>query len=155
MNSWHWKPWKAMASLLLAVVGISAIVGWMNVRGEDPINENHVSEKPLEQVVSRGAYLSRAGNCAACHTARGGVAFAGGRAIETPFGIVYSSNLTPDPETGIGRWNQAHFWRAMHHGRSRDGRLLYPAFPYPDYTHITRAQGTPGALDLINPSDQV
>ena len=138
MNSWHWKPWKAMASLLLAVVGISAIVGWMNVRGEDPINENHVSEKPLEQVVSRGAYLSRAGNCAACHTARGGVAFAGGRAIETPFGIVYSSNLTPDPETGIGRWNQAHFWRAMHHGRSRDGRLLYPAFPYADYTHITR-----------------
>ncbi|MDP3411947.1 MAG: cytochrome c, partial [Polaromonas sp.] len=84
------------------------------------------------------AYLARAGNCAACHTARGGQAYAGGRGIDTPFGTVFSSNLTPDEKTGIGSWTSAHFWRAMHNGRSKDGRLLYPAFPYPNYTQVTR-----------------
>lgn len=88
--------------------------------------------------VERGAYLARAGNCMACHTRRGGAPFAGGRGIETPFGMVYSSNLTADPDTGIGRWTSADFWRALHHGRSRDGRLLSPAFPYTNTTRITR-----------------
>ena len=87
----------------------------------------------------RGAYLVRVGNCMACHTARGGVPWAGGRAIDTPFGTVYSSNLTPDPERGLGRWSADDFWRALHLGRSRDGHLLYPAFPYPNYTEVTRA----------------
>ena len=89
------------------------------------------------ELVARGAYLARAGNCAACHTARGGAAYAGGRAIETPFGAVYASNLTPDVETGIGAWTPAQFRRALHEGRSRDGRLLYPAFPYLNYTRMT------------------
>jgi mono/diheme cytochrome c family protein len=89
-------------------------------------------------LIARGEYLARAGNCAACHTDRGGAAFAGGKGIATPFGTVYASNLTPDRETGIGGWTAADFWRALHHGRSRDGRLLYPAFPYPDYTRVTR-----------------
>lgn len=88
--------------------------------------------------VARGAYLARAGNCMACHTARDGAPYAGGRGIDTPFGTVYAGNLTPDPETGLGRWNAAHFWRALHHGRSRDGRLLYPAFPYTSTTRVTR-----------------
>ena len=66
-------------------------------------------------------------------------AYAGGRAIETPFGIVHSTNLTPDAATGLGGWTAADFWRAMHNGRSRDGRLLYPVFPYPNYTRLTRA----------------
>ena len=61
-----------------------------------------------------------------------------GAAIETPFGTVFATNLTPDAATGIGGWSAAHFWRAMHNGRSRDGRLLYPAFPYPNYTQVTR-----------------
>jgi mono/diheme cytochrome c family protein len=77
-------------------------------------------------------------NCAACHTARGAPPYAGGRGIETPFGTVYASNLTPDAETGIGRWSAGHFWRALHEGRSRDGHLLYPAFPYTNYTLVTR-----------------
>jgi len=88
--------------------------------------------------VVRGAYLARVGNCAGCHTARGGAAYAGGRGIETPFGLVYSSNLTPDPATGLGAWSSDDFWRALHHGRSRDGRLLNPAFPYTSYTRVTR-----------------
>ena len=92
-------------------------------------------EPPLR---SRGEDLVAAGDCIACHTALGGAAFAGGRAIATPFGTVYSSNITPDPATGIGRWSRDDFWRALHEGRSKDGRLLYPAFPYPNFTRITR-----------------
>ncbi len=89
-------------------------------------------------LVDKGAYLARAGNCMLCHTRRGGDAYAGGRAIETPFGTVYSSNLTPDRATGIGNWTSVDFWRAMHEGRSRDGRLLYPAFPYTSFTQVTQ-----------------
>ncbi len=89
-------------------------------------------------LVTRGAYLARAGNCQACHTAPGGAPWAGGRGIETPFGNVYAGNLTPDA-TGLGGWNAGDFWRAMHHGRSRDGRMLYPAFPYTHFTRVTRA----------------
>src|SRR5262249_43167061 len=73
-------------------------------------------EKAVEAAasVSRGAYLARVGNCIACHTERGGTSFAGGRAIDTPFGTVYSSNLTPDNATGIGSWSASDFWRALH-----------------------------------------
>ena len=86
----------------------------------------------------RGRYLVTAGDCIACHTAIGGAPFAGGRAIETPFGTVYSTNITPDPGTGIGGWSRDDFWRALHEGRAKDGRLLYPAFPYPNFTRVTR-----------------
>jgi mono/diheme cytochrome c family protein len=90
-------------------------------------------------LVARGAYLALAGNCAGCHSARGGKPYAGGRAIATPFGTVFAGNLTPDAQTGLGRWSADAFWRAMHHGQSRDGRLLVPAFPYDSYTQISRA----------------
>lgn len=89
--------------------------------------------------VARGAYLAKAGNCMTCHTARGAAAYAGGRAIPTQFGDIYASNLTPDEETGIGKWTSDDFWRALHNGKSRDGSFLYPAFPYPNYTKVTRA----------------
>jgi mono/diheme cytochrome c family protein len=88
---------------------------------------------------ARGAYLALAGHCAGCHTARGGAPYAGGRALATPFGTLHASNLTPDADTGLGRWSAEEFRRAMHHGVSRDGRALYPAFPYPDYTRLVRA----------------
>ena len=86
----------------------------------------------------KGEYLVRAGNCFSCHTVPDGAPFAGGRAIPTPFGTLYSSNLTPDPETGLGRWSAEDFWRALHEGKSKDGALLYPAFPYTNYTKVTR-----------------
>ena len=89
--------------------------------------------------VAQGAYLARIGNCLGCHTAPGGKSGAGGVAIPTPFGKVIASNLTPDPATGIGQWSSQAFWRALHEGRSRDGRLLYPAFPYAHTTHVSRA----------------
>src|SRR5690606_10629025 len=116
-----------------------AVVWALNFTTGDPVEDPPPSQPPSSSQVERGAYLARAGNCMTCHTPRGGAAYAGGRAIATPFGNVYSSNLTPDPETGIGQWSAAHFWRAMHHGRSRDGRLLYPAFPYTHYTKVSRA----------------
>ncbi len=127
-----------LAALVLLLALLAAWVAWLNVRGESPLP---ASEPPLTRspaLLERGAYLARAGNCMGCHTARGGAPYAGGRGIETPFGTVFASNLTPDPDTGLGRWTPSEFWRALHHGRSRDGRLLYPAFPYPNYTRVTR-----------------
>ena len=94
---------------------------------------------PTRANIARGAYLARAGNCVSCHTARGGALYAGGRALATPFGTVYGPNLTPDAETGLGRWSADDFWSALHNGRSRDGRYLYPAFPFAHYTKTTRA----------------
>lgn len=123
-----------VVALLLLVAG--ALVG-LNLRGEDPLDDAAVAATP--ELIQRGEYLARAGSCAGCHTERGGVPYAGGRGIDTPFGTLYSPNLTPDPATGLGQWSAAHFWRAMHNGRSRDGRLLSPAFPYTNYTLVTRA----------------
>ena len=89
-------------------------------------------------LVQRGAYLARIGNCAQCHTAAGGAPYAGGGALNTPFGKVYGSNLTPHPQAGIGGWSAADFWRAMHEGVAPDGRVLNPAFPYTSFTHLQR-----------------
>lgn len=120
---------------LLAALAIAAL----NLRGEDRLPDIAAAAlTPTAAQVERGRYLALAGNCAGCHTTRGGGAYAGGVGIETPFGTVFSSNLTPDPKAGIGSWSAAHFWRAMHNGRSKDGRLLYPAFPYPSFTRVTR-----------------
>lgn len=88
--------------------------------------------------ILRGGYLARAGDCMACHTTRGGAAYAGGRTIPTPFGAMYSPNITPDTATGIGSWSADDFWRAIHNGKSKDGSFLYPTFPYPNYTKVTR-----------------
>lgn len=127
-----------LVAALIAVLAVIGAVAWLNVRGEAPVAMDAAPVPGTAEQVARGRYLATAGNCAGCHTAPGGPAYAGGRPIDTPFGTVYSSNLTPDAASGLGRWSPDHFWRAMHHGRSRDGRLLYPAFPYPNYTHVTR-----------------
>ena len=88
--------------------------------------------------VSSGRYLAVLGNCQGCHTRPGAPPFSGGLGIPTPFGTVYSSNLTP-AASGLAPWSADDFWRAMHHGQSRDGRWLNPAFPYTNFRHITRA----------------
>ena len=128
------KLTKAFAGLFSLLAVVAAAVWLLNTAGDAlpdlPAAASSTSE--------HGAYLAQVGNCAGCHTARGGQAYAGGLAVETPFGSVYASNLTPDATTGIGRWTRAEFWRAMHHGQSKDGRLLYPAFPYTSYTLVTR-----------------
>ncbi len=94
--------------------------------------------------VMRGKALVTIGDCIACHTAPGGTPFAGGFALQTPFGPIMTPNLTPDDATGIGRWSKDNFARAMHEGRRPDGTYLYPAFPYPYYTKVTR-----GDVDAI------
>ncbi len=121
----------------LAVLAGLAIVG-LNLRGEDKLPNTPAAFNATPAQVERGRYLALAGNCAGCHTALGGAPYAGGVGIETPFGTVFASNLTPDPNAGIGDWSADHFWRALHNGRSKDGRLLYPAFPYPNFTRVTR-----------------
>jgi mono/diheme cytochrome c family protein len=132
------------ALLLLLLLGAAALLWQLNVRNETAIDEKDPVQTPLaatsakRDLLARGAYLARAGNCMGCHTARGGARYAGGRGIATPFGIVYASNITPDPTSGIGSWSALHFWHALHDGRSKSGRLLYPAFPYTSYTQVTR-----------------
>ena len=85
-------------------------------------------------LVTRGKYLTQAADCEVCHTTEGGQPFAGGRAFPTPFGVLYSPNITADRETGIGAWTDADFVRAVHKGIAKDGQRLYPAFPYESYT---------------------
>ncbi len=88
--------------------------------------------------VERGRYLARLGDCISCHTAKGGQPFAGGFAIDTGFGTVYSPNITSDRDTGIGGWSNDQFYRALHAGKDDAGRHLYPAFPYVWFTKVTR-----------------
>ena len=124
---------SVLAALLLT---LAAAVWWLNVRGDaDLAGTAPGASSPA--LIERGAYLARAGNCQDCHTPRGAAPYSGGRGIPTPFGTLYSSNLTPDAQAGIGAWTSAEFRRALHNGRSRDGRLLYPAFPYDSYTRIS------------------
>lgn len=92
-----------------------------------------------DPLVEQGRYLAAAGDCVACHTRPGGAAFAGGRALDTPFGVIYSANITPERDTGIGAWTEAEFARALREGMGRDGRHLYPAFPYTAYTRVSDA----------------
>ena len=87
--------------------------------------------------VERGRYLAAAGGCKHCHTVEGGAAFAGGVAFTTDFGVVYSTNITPDPTTGIGNWSFEQFARAMREGVTADGTKLYPVFPYPSFTKVS------------------
>ena len=97
------------------------------------------TQAPSKARVERGQYLARVGNCVFCHTAPAGALLAGGRAITTPFGTVYTSNLTPDPVHGLGRWTADDFWQALHLGLGPQGRRLSPAFPYTSYSRLTRA----------------
>ncbi len=97
------------------------------------------SAQSTTDILHKGEYLARAGDCVACHTVAGGKQFAGGRAMPTPFGNLYVPNITPDDTTGIGKWSSDDFYKTMHQGRSRDGSLLYPAMPFAAYTKVTRA----------------
>jgi len=90
-------------------------------------------------LISRGEYIALAGDCTACHTAPGGAAFAGGLGLQTPMGTIYSTNITPDPETGIGRYDYGDFERAVRQGMRPDGAHLYPAMPYASYRVVSDA----------------
>ena len=135
-----WNPFArrrgmlaTVAALCTAVIGIgAAVLPW---RAIAPIARPDASVYSAA-TIARGAQLAALGDCAVCHTSLTGAANAGGRALETPFGTIYSTNITPDVETGIGAWSYPAFERAMREGIHRDGRHLYPAFPY---THFAKA----------------
>jgi mono/diheme cytochrome c family protein len=93
---------------------------------------------PSAETVARGKALTEAADCASCHTADPSKPFAGGKRIDTPFGGIYSPNLTPDRDTGIGAWSDDDFYRSLHDGVARDGSRYYPAFPYPNFTKLIR-----------------
>lgn len=117
---------RALTSLCVsAVLSTTAVTG----QATDASDSN---------IVARGEYLARAGDCIACHTMPGGKLFAGRRPMATPFGTLYSPNISPDKETGIGKWTASQFYSMMHTGHSPDGSLLYPAMPFAAYTKMTR-----------------
>jgi mono/diheme cytochrome c family protein len=124
---------KRLIGLVVGVVVVAVAVVFVlrAKRGEAP-------RTTVAADVEVGRYLVRAGDCLPCHTAYGGKPYAGGRAIPTPYGTLYTPNITSDADTGIGKWSADDFWRALHEGRSKDGSLLYPAFPYTNYTKVTR-----------------
>jgi nicotinate dehydrogenase subunit B len=122
-----------LGALCIAAIGIgAAILPW---RAIAPITRPDASVYSAA-TIARGAQLAALGDCAVCHTSENGIVNAGGRPIETPFGTIYSTNITPDEATGIGAWSYPAFERAMREGIHRDGRHLYPAFPY---THFAKA----------------
>lgn len=130
---------KRILLLILAlIIAVPVILIGKQFFDEDSGPPPAPSTQTSAQQIERGSYLARAGDCMACHTARGGKEYAGGRAIPTPFGTMYAPNITSDPEHGLGNWSANDFWRALHNGKSKDGRFLYPAFPYPNYTKVTR-----------------
>jgi len=128
---------RVLAALLILIIIIAAgffAIAWRSeiepVAAVDPSSFS-------EDLVQEGARLAAVGNCIACHTVPGQQAFAGGLAVPTPFGTIYSTNITPDPETGIGNWSEEAFQRAMREGVDREGHFLYPAFPYDHFTLVT------------------
>jgi mono/diheme cytochrome c family protein len=147
---------RKFIALALVLLAIAAVV-WLLLRSGDPTafangkrvhladfrGTNPTGVPPSlagADLVARGEYLTRAADCAACHTAPGGKPFSGGLAFRLPMiGTLYSTNITPDPETGIGTWSDDEFVRALHEGVGKGGERLYPAFPYTSYTLMTRS----------------
>lgn len=109
MSAWR----KRLATAGLSVALVAGGIWVLNRLDEAPLPHAERVTTTASLDIARGRYLARAGNCLACHTRQGGVAFAGGRGIETPFGVIYAPNLTPDRETGIGAWSASEFWRAL------------------------------------------
>ena len=138
--------------LLLFIVVITAVCVSLlrETYGHAILDRKSAPFEATAAQIERGMYLARIGNCEGCHTARGGEAYAGGRAVDTPFGAIYASNLTPDQDTGIGAWSAGAFYRTLRDGRSRDGRMLYPAFPYPNMTLTTREDSNAIYAYLMN-----
>jgi len=148
--SHRWRVWLTVG---VAVLVVGALAAWVLLppqalsfagghavslaayKGATPVGAP--PELRAADLIARGKYLTQAADCEVCHTREGGKPFAGGRGFKTPFGVLYSPNITPDPATGIGAWSDRDFLRAVHEGIARSGERLYPAFPYESYTLLT------------------
>lgn len=133
MTARHRRLWLGILIALLIVV--LALFAYVWQPAIDPIEAAPAGA--TDEQLLRGRNVAAAGNCVVCHTTPDGEPNAGGLALETPFGTVYSTNITPDPETGIGRWSFEAFDRSMRRGIARNGTYLYPAFPYTHFTHLS------------------
>jgi mono/diheme cytochrome c family protein len=129
-RGWLKRTLLVLCGLALVAAGGLFLIAWRSA--VPPLSASTQRFDPAE--IMRGAQLAGIGNCVTCHTRVGGKPYAGGRPIDTPFGAIHATNITPAPETGIGTWSEAAFIRAMREGVSRDGRHLYPAFPYDHMT---------------------
>jgi len=118
-----------LAALVIALIAVAIMIAIYAMAQSAPASK---------ELVSRGAYLARAGDCIACHTAQGGKPYAGGAPIATPMGVIYSTNITPDLETGIGHYTMDNFVKVMREGVTDDGDHLYPAMPYTSYTKVSQ-----------------
>jgi nicotinate dehydrogenase subunit B len=134
-NPFGRRPGVSATIAALCTAAVEVVAALLPSRAIAPISRP-VASVYAPSTIARGQQLAALGNCLICHTARDGAINAGGRAIETPFGVIYSTNITPDVETGIGAWSNPAFERAMREGIHRDGQYLYPAFPY---SHFARA----------------
>ncbi|WP_242111353.1 c-type cytochrome [Luteimonas aquatica] len=121
--------------LLIVLLWLLVLASMRFFAARGPVQR--VSATPAQ--IAHGRYLADAADCAACHTAPGGAPFAGGLPLASPFGTIYATNITPDPEHGIGRYTAEDFYRALAEGEARDGHQLYPAMPYASYRQIARA----------------
>lgn len=130
---------KIRAGGIVAASAVGCVLWVLLVAaGDAPLTPSELPAVDPEDaaLIARGQYLARAGNCASCHTTPGGSYLAGGLAFHTPFGTIYSTNITPDPGTGIGNWSAADFVNSLRHGIRPDGEHLYPAFPYTAFTRL-------------------
>lgn len=128
------------AVVVFAVMALAVGALSLTARAAQPPAAEPVGARPVQgedDVLARGAYLATAANCETCHTAHDGEAYAGNLPFRTPFGVIYSTNITPDAETGIGDWTLAQFKRSLRKGVGADGEHLYPVFPYTSFTKMT------------------
>jgi mono/diheme cytochrome c family protein len=135
----HQRRAKLLTGAWLLLAAVVAAVPASIALGQSQGKEFLGRQSSLEETIKRGEYLAHASDCIACHTKHDGAPFAGGLPMVTPFGTLYSPNITPDVQFGIGNWSADDFYRMLHTGHSRDGTLLYPAMPFPAYTKMTRA----------------
>jgi len=126
--------------IVVIVIMLAVLALWGALAALSPppaVFVNAVFATPTSETIEKGRYLAAAGNCESCHTGPDGIPYAGGHSFHTPFGTIYSTNITPDEKTGIGLWPEALFRRAMHEGVDADGRHLYPVFPYDSFTKVS------------------
>lgn len=130
---------KILGAIVLIGLVVLGTLFWLGTH-DDPMVASTAGENLSQntELVARGRYLSLVGNCVGCHTVKTGQPYAGGTPLPTPFGTMYGPNITPDRRYGIGEWTSDDFWRALHNGKGPGGKLLYPAFPYTDFTNVTR-----------------
>ena len=140
-------PRTVVLGALAVAMTVAALVGF----------EAADAQSTPSDAVAQGRYLVTLGDCRGCHTNTADKPFAGAKPLETPFGVIYTSNLTPDKATGIGSWSSDQFYRALHEGIRADGAHLYPAFPYPYFTHVSRADSDAiySYLRTVGPVTQV